>query len=153
MGTQRERAENQRRLKLEAVAQQVEDGSLTIRQMTPEESRSTPSRWRRAPSAAARMTAFFVPGTPVGEQADRAYEDLRDRAESTPAARRASRRIYRLSCRRGGADCETAVGEHDLGGRDRARDLRRRRSLRDLLAGGHEIVTKRQTYAVVEFDA
>jgi hypothetical protein len=37
MGTQQERAENQRRLKLEAVAQQVADGTLTIRQMTPEE--------------------------------------------------------------------------------------------------------------------
>ena len=37
MGTQQERAENQRRLKLEAVAQQVADGTLTIRQMTPAE--------------------------------------------------------------------------------------------------------------------
>jgi hypothetical protein len=42
MGTQRERAENQRRWKLEAVAQQVEDGSLTIRQMTPEERKKYP---------------------------------------------------------------------------------------------------------------
>ena len=43
MGTQRERAENQRRLKLEAVAQQVEDGSLTIRQMTPAERTKYPT--------------------------------------------------------------------------------------------------------------
>ena len=42
MGTQRERAENQRRLKLEAVAQQVADGSLTIRQMTPDERKKSP---------------------------------------------------------------------------------------------------------------
>jgi hypothetical protein len=42
MGTQRERAENQRRLKLEAVAQQVADGSLTIRKMTPEELKKYP---------------------------------------------------------------------------------------------------------------
>jgi hypothetical protein len=42
MGTQRERAENQRRLKLEAVAQQVADGSLTIRQMTPDERKKYP---------------------------------------------------------------------------------------------------------------
>jgi hypothetical protein len=37
MDSQRERAEKQRKLKLEAVEQQVEEGSLTIRQMTPEE--------------------------------------------------------------------------------------------------------------------
>ena len=37
MNPQRDRAEKQRRLKLEAVEQQVADGSLTIRQMTPEE--------------------------------------------------------------------------------------------------------------------
>ena len=34
MSTQRERAEQKRQLKLEAVAQQIKDGSLTIRQMT-----------------------------------------------------------------------------------------------------------------------
>jgi phosphoribosylaminoimidazole-succinocarboxamide synthase len=37
MSTPRERAQEQRRLKLEAVARQVAEGSLTIRQMTPEE--------------------------------------------------------------------------------------------------------------------
>jgi hypothetical protein len=37
MGVQRERAEERRKLKLEAVDQQVQDGSLTIRQMTPAE--------------------------------------------------------------------------------------------------------------------
>jgi signal recognition particle GTPase len=37
MKTQRERAEEKRKQKLEAVQQQVDDGSLTIRSMTPEE--------------------------------------------------------------------------------------------------------------------
>jgi hypothetical protein len=37
MRTQRERAEEQRRLKLADVEEQVRAGSLTIRQMTPEE--------------------------------------------------------------------------------------------------------------------
>ncbi|HEY7620743.1 MAG TPA: hypothetical protein VH834_13285 [Solirubrobacteraceae bacterium] len=37
MDSQRDRAEKQRKLKMEAVEQQVADGSLTIRQMTPEE--------------------------------------------------------------------------------------------------------------------
>jgi hypothetical protein len=42
MSTQRERAEEKRRLKLEAVEQQVQEGSLTIRQMTPEEREKYP---------------------------------------------------------------------------------------------------------------
>jgi hypothetical protein len=42
MNPQRERAEKQRKLKLEAVEQQVADGSLTIRQMTPEERKKYP---------------------------------------------------------------------------------------------------------------
>jgi hypothetical protein len=46
MSTQRERAEEQRRLKLDAVAQQVAEGSLTIRQMTPEELKKYPKRDR-----------------------------------------------------------------------------------------------------------
>jgi hypothetical protein len=56
------------------------------------------------------------------------------------------------SCRRGGADCETTVGEHDGGGTVHAIF-----DFGDGYAiygpGGHEIVTNRQTYAVVEFDA
>ena len=98
------------------------------------------------------MTAFFVPGTPVA-QADQAYEDLRDRAEVDAGRAPSSRRIYSLSCRRGGADCETAVGDKDLGGAlvHAIFDVGDRYAI--YLAGGHEIVTKRQTYAVVEFDA
>ena len=42
MSTPRERADKQREAKLEAVQQQVEEGSLTIRQMTPEERKKYP---------------------------------------------------------------------------------------------------------------
>jgi hypothetical protein len=42
MRTQREREDEKRRVKLEAVDQQVKDGSLTIRQMTPEERKKYP---------------------------------------------------------------------------------------------------------------
>jgi phosphoribosylaminoimidazole-succinocarboxamide synthase len=42
MNVQRERAEKQRQLKLEAVAEQVAAGSLTIRQMTAEERKKYP---------------------------------------------------------------------------------------------------------------
>jgi hypothetical protein len=42
MSTPRERADKRRQDKLDAVAQQVEEGSLTIRQMTPEERKKYP---------------------------------------------------------------------------------------------------------------
>jgi hypothetical protein len=42
MKTQRERADEQRQLKLQELDRQVKDGSLTIRQMTPEERASVP---------------------------------------------------------------------------------------------------------------
>jgi hypothetical protein len=44
MKTARERAEEKREEKLEAVRQQVESGSLVIRQMTDEERRRYPPR-------------------------------------------------------------------------------------------------------------
>jgi hypothetical protein len=40
--TQRERADEKRQEKLEAVQEQVDSGSLTIRQMTPEERKKYP---------------------------------------------------------------------------------------------------------------
>ena len=46
MSTQRERAEEKRKEKLKAVEEQVADGSLTIRQMTPEEKAKYPKRER-----------------------------------------------------------------------------------------------------------
>ncbi len=99
------------------------------------------------------MTPFFVPGSALGEPADRAYEDLRDRAELDAGRAPRSRRIYSLSCRRGGTDCETAVGEQDLGGELVHAIFDVGDGYAIYVAGGHEIVTKRQTYAVVEFDA
>jgi hypothetical protein len=50
MSSQRERAEEQRKQKLEAVQQQVADGSLKIRQMTPEERAKYPKPDRPRPS-------------------------------------------------------------------------------------------------------
>jgi hypothetical protein len=49
MSSQRERAEEKRRQKLEAVEQQVQEGSLTIRQMTPEERAKYPKPERERP--------------------------------------------------------------------------------------------------------
>ncbi|MEN3284180.1 MAG: hypothetical protein V7607_5320 [Solirubrobacteraceae bacterium] len=98
------------------------------------------------------MTPFFVPDTPAGEQSDRAYEDLRHHAEVAAGRPPRSRRIYSLSCRRGGADQETRVGQEDVAGGTvyAIFDIGDRYVV--YVPGGHEIVTKRQTYAVVEFD-
>jgi hypothetical protein len=54
MNPQRARAEKQRQVKLEAVAQQIADGTLKVRQMTPEEREKypkpdTPRKQRRRP--------------------------------------------------------------------------------------------------------
>jgi hypothetical protein len=46
VSTQRERAEEKRKEKLKAVEEQVAEGSLTIRQMTPEERAKYPKRER-----------------------------------------------------------------------------------------------------------
>ena len=46
MSSQRERAEEKRKEKLKAVEEQVAGGSLTIRQMTPEERAKYPKRER-----------------------------------------------------------------------------------------------------------
>jgi hypothetical protein len=98
------------------------------------------------------MTAFFVPGTPRGEQADRAYDDLRVRAELEVGRAPRSVRIHKLSCRRHGADCETCVGEDDLGGETVHAIFDFGDHYAICLPGRHEIVTKRQTYAIVAFD-
>lgn len=98
------------------------------------------------------MTSFFVPNTPVGEQSDRAYEDMRRQAEVDGGRPPRSRRIYKLSCRRGGADRETCVGKEDLAGGTvyAIFDMGDRYAV--YVPGGCEIVTKRQTYAVIDFD-
>ena len=99
------------------------------------------------------MTAFFVPGTPSGEHTDRAYEDLCRYAESAAGRPPRSRRIFALSCRRGGMDSEARVGRDDPVGGDLVH------AIFDVGDGylvvwrnGHTTVTKRQTYEAVDFD-
>jgi hypothetical protein len=48
MKTQRERNDEKRREKLAAIKEQVEQGTLTIRKMTPEERKANPPRPRDA---------------------------------------------------------------------------------------------------------
>jgi hypothetical protein len=49
MKTQRERAQEKREAKLELLREQVQNGSLVIRQMTDDERRRYPPRARRQP--------------------------------------------------------------------------------------------------------
>jgi hypothetical protein len=46
MSTQRERAEARRKEKLDLIKEQVEDGSLVIRKMTPAERKANPAKPR-----------------------------------------------------------------------------------------------------------
>jgi hypothetical protein len=57
------------------------------------------------------MTTFFVAGTEwqgAGEEA--AYRDLRERSQTVVGSPAKSRRIFKLSCRFDGRDCEFEVG-------------------------------------------
>jgi hypothetical protein len=47
VGSQADRAAEKRKEKLEEVRRQVEDGSLTIRKMTPKERKANPPRPRK----------------------------------------------------------------------------------------------------------
>jgi hypothetical protein len=99
------------------------------------------------------VTAFFIPDTPLGEQTNRAYEDLRRYAQLTAGRPARARRIFSVSFRRGGADSETRVGGDDpTGGNTVHAIFDVGEGYVILWRGGHAIVTKRQTYETVEFD-
>lgn len=99
------------------------------------------------------MTSFFVPDTPAGEQTDRAYQDLRQYALLTIGRPMRDRRIFALSCRRGGSDSETRVGDDDPAGGATVHAIF---DIGDAYVvvwrGGHAIVTKRHTYEAVDFE-
>jgi len=58
------------------------------------------------------LTAFFVPGmNGDGVAAERFYTDLREAAEAAAGTVANKRRIFRVACRRQGADCTIEVGD------------------------------------------
>ncbi len=60
------------------------------------------------------MARFFIPPLDDGAPgAERAYRELRDRAEASTGAVSRERRIEGLLCRRSGHDCQLRVGELD----------------------------------------
>jgi hypothetical protein len=60
------------------------------------------------------MTRFFVPPL-AQDDAERAYQALRERAEAYTGACARERRIQEIECRQRGADCRLRVGESDAG--------------------------------------
>jgi hypothetical protein len=58
------------------------------------------------------LTAFFIPGAEAdGTEVERTYADLRDLAEAGSGGVAHKRRIFRVACRRRGADCTIEVGD------------------------------------------
>lgn len=61
------------------------------------------------------MTAFFIPGLETDvDRAERLYGDLRSDAEASSGGVAHKRRIFRLACRRQGADCTIEVGDAEM---------------------------------------
>jgi hypothetical protein len=98
------------------------------------------------------VTAFFIPDTPAGAQTTRAYADLRRHAELTSARVVRTVRIFKLTHRRGGTDCETCVGNQNPADATVHAIFDIGDSYIVLSRGGKEIVTKRQTYNAQQFD-
>lgn len=65
------------------------------------------------------MTSFFLAGVGSDAASEAAYRVLRERSEDTVGCPARSRRIFKLSCRIEGRDCEVEVGKpfphHDGG--------------------------------------
>lgn len=57
------------------------------------------------------MTSFFLAGTDPDVGCEAAYRELRERSEDTIGCPARPRRIFKLSCRIEGRDCEVEVGK------------------------------------------
>ena len=99
------------------------------------------------------MTAFFVPGVTPGTATKRAYEELRGYAEGRTGHSTRRDSIFALSCRRGGADSETRVGEPDpYRGHTVLAIFAGRDGYTIVWSGGCATVTRRETYEAIPFD-
>lgn len=99
------------------------------------------------------MTAFFVPGTVPGTAARDAYDELKGFAESRTGTASRPSEIYALHCRRSGGDSQTRVGEQDPCTGNTVRAIfATREGYTIVWDGGHDTVSRKQTYEAVEFD-
>src|SRR5689334_22274271 len=100
------------------------------------------------------VTPFFLRGTSPGRDTDRAYDDLRARAESRTGRPTSPTRIHVLSCRREGTDSETRIGERDpcIGATVKAIFKTYEGYAVVCDDGRHVDLRKRQIYAAIAFD-
>jgi hypothetical protein len=107
------------------------------------------------------MTTFFIPGLGRDEASNEGvYADFRRAAQARTGHEPRADRIFKLSCRRQGADCEVEVGEPDpVVGRTVLAILDLGRSLPYVVECGspngsiEEIVVEKPVYSVTEFSA
>ena len=96
-----------RQAKLEAIDQQVADGSLTIRTMTDKERKRFGIGDPERP-----FKRFFVPGAKPGtRRAEDAYQQLFRAVKKETGAAPSARRIYRIEGKVGGRKTRLEVGE------------------------------------------
>jgi hypothetical protein len=103
-----------RKAKLDAIDQQVADGSLTIRTMTTKERKrfgiGDPDR---------PFKRFFVPGAKPGtRRAEELYQTLARAVKRTTGTAPSTRRIYRLEAKLNGRKALLEVGEPEPHGDD-----------------------------------
>jgi hypothetical protein len=105
------------------------------------------------------MTTFFIPGLGRDEASNEdVYADFRRAAEARTGHQPRADRIFKLSCRRGGLDCEIEVGEPDpVVGRTVLAILDLGRSHPYVVGCGspsgpiEQIVVEKPVYSVTEF--
>jgi hypothetical protein len=99
------------------------------------------------------MVSLFVPGATPGAPTQRAYDELRGYAEARTGQMARGDAIFALSCRRGGTDSDTRVGEPDpCTGHIVLAIFASRDGYTIVWRGGHDNVSRRATYEAILFD-
>jgi hypothetical protein len=99
------------------------------------------------------MTAFFVPGSTPGPQAELAYDELRAGAQARTARPIRAARIHAVSCRLGGTDSRLRVGESDPAGGGTVRAIFATSDGYTVVRGEDYVdLSRRQIYEAIPFD-
>ena len=99
------------------------------------------------------MTAFFVPGTSPGTQAESTYDELRAGAQARTERPIRATRIHAVTCRLGGTDSSLCVGESDPTGGGTVHAIFATSDGYTVARGeGYVHLTRRQIYEAIPFD-
>ena len=106
------------------------------------------------------MTAFFVPDSAPGIEAERAYTRILEAAAADAGHRPRPVRIFRLSFRHQGADLNAEVGRPDpVGGRmvlailDLGRESPYLIHCAPVGGSAHQVLVRKPVYSMTEFSA